>query len=201
MTTNQIAAKILEFRRASGLLMPGKLHADIGPDAIGEALNRRWIIADEDTGYLMITTEQTRIAEMQELAATVEEDKGAEKAGSTQESVGPRDFALNHAQRRLHEAAAYGSGQPAAPAQAATPATPATSQVSATSNPSPTSNPSNSALQVGEDVTIAEEGKAYQAKVKAVNSDGTYELSFGTQRPVTQRPYRKEEVQRSQAMA
>jgi len=196
MTTNQIAAKILEFRRSSGLLMPGKLHSDIGSEAVGEALNRRWIIADEDTGYLMITTEQTRIREMQELAAKVEE----EKPEPAQESVGPRDFALNHAQRRLHETAAYGSGQPAAPAQPATPATNPPSP-STTPRPSPTSNTDNGVLRVGEDVTIAEEGKAYQAKVKAVNSDGTYELSFGSQRPVTQRPYRQEEVQRTQAMA
>jgi hypothetical protein len=192
MTPNELAAKILNYRRASGLVMPGALTTDIGSEAVGEALNRGWITPDSETGYLMITTEQTRIHEMQELAANVPEEKPAEEAESQAESIDPRDFALQHASRRLNEAtAAYGSGQPAAPAQAPTPAT-----VPQTSAPAPAAD--NAKLIVGEDVTVAEEGKAYQAKVKAVRDDGTYELSFGAEKPAVQRAYRPEELQRSQ---
>jgi len=191
MTPNELAAKILNYRRASGLVMPGALTADIGPDAVGEALNRGWITPDTETGYLMITTEQTRIHEMQELAADVPEEKPAEKAEGQAESIDPRDVALQHASRRLNEVAAYGSGQAAAPPQ---PATPATTPQS--TNPTPAAD--NQKLVVGEDVTVAEEGKAYQAKVKAVRDDGTYELSFGTEKPAVARAYRPEELQRSQ---
>jgi hypothetical protein len=49
---------------------------------------------------------------------------------------------------------------------------------------------------VGEDVVIADEGKSYQAKVKAKRQDGTLELSFGPNKPVKDRFYRKEEIQR-----
>ena len=79
------------------------------------------------------------------------------------------------------------SGQPERPAATIQP------------NPQPNVDANrNEDAMVGEDVIVASEGKSYQAKIKSRNTDGTYELSFGVNRPPENRRYRKEEIQRVQ---
>ena len=71
MTTREIASVILEIRRRpSPIIMIGDLMSLIGPDGYQEALNRRWIIQDEQG--LSVTHFQAMIFEMAEIAAGVE---------------------------------------------------------------------------------------------------------------------------------
>lgn len=49
--------------------------------------------------------------------------------------------------------------------------------------------------QIGDEVAVAEDGKTFQAKVSKVNPDGSVALSFGDEKPATQKPaYQATEV-------
>ena len=51
--------------------------------------------------------------------------------------------------------------------------------------------------QIGDEVTVAEDGKPFNAVVKSKNPDGTYVLSFGTDKPRTERPYKQDEIRKN----
>lgn len=189
MSPNALASKLLQFSSTTSLMVPGALIAEIGHDALREALNLGWLRPSSDTGLLMLTDEQTQLHEMRALAAAPEAAAPAPQVKSAS-----RGFAMGHS-GRLREwfgtgldngqsGGAPGSGQPQrGVAQMTTP-------------PSQFAKPGQD-YAVGEDVMIADEGKSYQAKVQSKNPDGTYKLSFGPNRPVKQdRMFRREEMQR-----
>jgi len=207
-----IAKVVLERRgRMTHVVLPADLQSKLGPDGMAEALRRRWVEADYDSGALRVNSNLGVVTEVERYANSKCEVCGEEKCkcdpdsdGKTakQEAQAPvqnasRDYAMHHSDR-LHEFAAPGSGQPdpeqapaaapAAPAPAATPTVPTEPR-----NP----NDQDSEHAVGESVMVAEDGKQYTAVVKSKESDGTYTLSFGAQRPPVQRRYRKEELSRA----
>lgn len=51
--------------------------------------------------------------------------------------------------------------------------------------------------QIGDEVTVAEDGKPFTAVVKSKNPDGTYVLSFGSEKPRTERPYKQDEIRKN----
>lgn len=51
--------------------------------------------------------------------------------------------------------------------------------------------------EIGDEVVVADDGKPYTAVVKSKNSDGTYSLSFGREKPRTDRSYSKAEVRKT----
>jgi hypothetical protein len=51
--------------------------------------------------------------------------------------------------------------------------------------------------QIGDEVTVAEDGKPFTAVVKSKNPDGTYVLSFGSDKPRAERPYKQEEIRKN----
>jgi hypothetical protein len=202
MTEQQLAAKILQYRRSSSLIVPGTLRADIGPDAMKEALDKRWLEADTDTGFLKLSDNMGTIQKLQALADSQCETckccpcECCEKCGkhpcacTKQENMAWRTLTTAHTTRHLHEYTVppgYGSGQ--GERGAGTTVQPQTSTAAISRAPEPA---------IGEDVVIADEGKSYQGKIASKNNDGTFKLSFGPNRPVKDRFYRKEEFQRVQ---
>lgn len=198
MTAKTLATKLLGFRSSSSLMVPGQLCAELGEEAMREALDRGWIEPNYDTGYLQLSGSAGRLQEMRELA-----EKCCEKCKKEpcecepcppQEESASRDFIVRHAHR--HEST-YGLGSNA-PASGAIGSGQPTRATQPPPRPPMSSNPQQQEYLVGEDVVVADEGKSYQAKVASKNPDGTYKLSFGPNRPVTQdRVYRREELQRS----
>lgn len=196
MSPNKLAAQLLAYSSTTSLLLPGALTSAIGGEGVQEALNRNWIRPDTDTGFLVLTDQQSLINDMRELATKAEE---APPPPPPQPSSESRQYAMRHA-HRLHEdfgigpvggdSGAFGTGQPAKPASSANPNVLPTT---------PAPNKPGSDYMVGEDVMVADEGKSYQAKVQAANPDGTYKLSFGPNRPTQQnRMFRREELQKIQ---
>jgi hypothetical protein len=55
--------------------------------------------------------------------------------------------------------------------------------------------------QIGDEVIVAEDGKSYKAVVKGRNPDGTFTLSFGTDKPrnsdAEKRPYKQDELRKT----
>lgn len=182
-TVNEIAALVLERRsRPSPTVMQGEMREVLGEDEYGVAISRRWLVANEDTGYLQISPDLGRIAEMETLAKDVPKH--------TLESI-HRDpkCALEHANRKfyepvvIHEIAAPATGK-AAPGFA--PQTPTA--------PSPTAPiaPAGAQMQsaIGDDVAVVENGQTYQGKISTVQPNGRYKISFGgPQKPAVDRDY------------
>lgn len=192
MSPNKLATELLQFRASTSLMVPGVLTAAIGGEAVQDAFNRGWIQPDHDTGFLRLSEQASKIQEMEAFAEAKEESP---KQQESKQDPNSRGIALRHA-GRLNEtygigmgattSGSMGSGQPERPATPE-PRTPMET---------PPNRPGQDYM-VGEDVVIADEGKSYQAKVAAKNQDGTYKLTFGPNRPVTQdRAFRREEMQR-----
>jgi hypothetical protein len=53
---------------------------------------------------------------------------------------------------------------------------------------------------VGDQVVVADNGKSYIGVVAGRNPDGSLKISFGAQKPSTQRPYKKDEVRRTKKL-
>jgi len=193
MSPNKLAAQLLAYSSTTSLLLPGALTSAIGSEGVQEALNRNWVRPDTDTGFLVLTDQQSVINDMRELASKAEETPPPPPPQPSNES---RQYAMRHA-HRFQEDFGIGpvSGISGAP-QTGTPARPTQPNVLPTS---PAPNKPGQDYMVGEDVMVADEGKSYQAKVQAANPDGTYKLSFGPNRPTQQdRMFRREELQKIQ---
>jgi hypothetical protein len=182
-TVNEIAALVLERRaRSSPTVMQGEMRDVLGEDGFGEAINRRWLVANEDTGYLQVSSDGARLSEMEELAKTVSKP--------AVESV-ERDskYTLEHATRAsLHEAyigeiAAPATGKPAPGFAPRTPTAP---------SPTAPIAPAGAQMQsaIGDDVAVVENGETYQGKIATVQPNGRYKISFGgPQKPAIDRDY------------
>ena len=108
-TIQEIASVLIERRsRATPIILPGEMIAAIEPEGMQEALQRRWVVPDMDSGNLMVTTDLSKLREMQEAASTPPvETKVAESACA--------GYAVDHANRPhlwLHEIAAPATGKP-----------------------------------------------------------------------------------------
>lgn len=179
---DQIAKLVLERRtKMNPIVFQGEMIELLGRDELVEALNRRWIVPSQDSGYLQITGDATIIEAMKMEAdkAKDEEDASEEKSEEKMDDdkearecacdEALRSAVLSHGNRdrRIHEM--YGSIPPG-PASGVTPATTPTK---------PATQPDEEVPRhIGDDVTVVENGQAYQGKVMAA-ADGRYKVSFG----------------------
>lgn len=197
MSPKQLASKILEYSGSTSLMVPGQLTATIGSAAVQDALNRGWIRPDSETGFLMLTDQQTQINDMREFAAASDPPTPpARPPGAPPRMESARNFVMNHS-NRLHETLGLGgdtSGSGGAPGSGQPQGQPAAPPQQTPTSPAP--NKPNQDYLVGQDVVVANEGKSYQAKIKARKPDGTYVLTFGVNKPADQsKAFRREEIQ------
>lgn len=181
MNIQKLAEFLLERRRrASPIVLTGEVINAVESEGLQEALQRRWLVADPDTGNLQITTNFAHIGEMESVAATPPSEEQVVESEAT-------DLAMRHAQRRIDEIAAPATGKPAPTMGNPAPAP-------APSAPPPADPTKPSGFGVGDDVMIAQEGKTYTGKVASVTPQGRYRLSFGPDRPGMDRDYEANEV-------
>lgn len=176
MTTKHLALKLIDYRTTASLILPGRLLDAVGSDGVKEALNRRWIEPDTDSGLLRLSAHQSVIEEIQRAAeekcscCKCDPCKCCDKCHKypcecTTCEDRRRQFVDQHLQRRLHEYAV--------------PPAPGSGQKERTTPP-----PGAQGFAVGQDVVVAPPGgKTYSAKVSERLRDGTYRLSFGSDRP------------------
>ena len=191
MSPKQIAVNLLRFRASTSLMVPGALAAEIGYPAMQDALQRNWIQPDLETGFLTLNPNAGVIQEMERLAESADE---SEEQPKKDENLDARRAACIGHSRRLGETYGLGLGATTSGAMgSAQPERPAAPQPQM----SPTARRPGDDYMVGEDVVVADEGKAYQAKIKSRRQDGTYELTFGPNFPSTKnRAFRREEMQK-----
>lgn len=203
MNSAEVAKHILGLRNTSHVIAQGSLIAEIGREALVEALNNRWVVPD-DSGYLMVSCDHGKISEMTEVSeSTVEEEiKVDDSAGL---GLGEKlrvyhDLVGEHIDRpgrgcvsSINEIAAPATG-------GQSPGMPGSNQQSNMSNPqqaqtasSATPASDSGGYNVGDSVGVVENGKTYVGKVSKVDGD-KYVLSFGSQSPGVQRDYTSKEL-------
>jgi hypothetical protein len=209
-TLKEIATTILERRqRMNPTVMQGEMNAVLGEDGLGEAIARRWLVPNYESGYLQVSPSGSVVEEMQAIAAMPDPTPAPDTLGES------RALCQQHAIRGrcdigeatfLSEIAAPATGRPSPgfvqAAAPGTPTTPAPAPAAPAAAPPPAS-PGGAAAggnAVGEDVSVVQDGKTYQGKVASVNN-GKYRLSFaGPARP-QDREYGSNEINRVQPAA
>jgi hypothetical protein len=187
MNTKEIAQTILDRRnRMNPVVMNGEMIAALGSDGMSEALQRRWLVPNVETGHLQVSTDMQVVEELRTIA-----DAPAPEAESVQEGA-THNMALDHAHRErgmLTELMAPMTGHDnSAPFRPKAPASPAA--------------PSSTAPQaggvggpgVGDEVIVAEAGRTYTGTVGAVGTDGKFKVSFGNEKPPVNRDYGTNEL-------
>jgi len=197
-TTPEIAKAILERRnRMTHIILPGEITAEIGPDGVSEALQRRWLVPDTDDGYLCASNDLAVLEEMRKVA-----DAKPEQYQSQPIPVAESHDLLKLHSRRSHalnEVAAPGTGQPS-PGLTATaqPASqPAAPPVAPAAPPAPKPPGQADMPIVGSQVTVARQGIRANGVIEKLMPDGRYQIGFAAnaaQRPQGDNVYSKEEI-------
>ena len=188
-TTQEIAQTILTQRNSMNpVILPGLMHAQLGAEGMQEALQRRWLVPNMETGNLQVSIDLNVVEEIRNVAAQApakQEEAHVSEAHS---------ISLAHAHRErdpINELMAPGTGHDnSAPFKAQTPATPTTPVA-------PTAG-AQAAPGVGDTATVAEAGKTFTGVIGSVGHDGTYQLTFGNERPPVNRSYKPTELKVTQ---
>ena len=193
-STPEIAKAILERRnRMTHVIMPGEISAEIGPDGVAEALQRRWVVPDTDDGYLCANNDLHVVAEMRKVAEMKPEEFQAQAIPCAES----HSFLALHAKRQhnLTEIAAPMTGQPspglAAAGQPAQPTAPVPA-----APPKPVGAPGMD-MPIGTAVTVARQGIKANGVIEKLMPDGKFQIGFPpetAQRPQGDNIYSKEEL-------
>jgi hypothetical protein len=191
-TTKEIAQIVLERRaRMNPTVMQGEMQTVLGEEGLSEALNRRWLIADYESGYLQVSNSEGAINEMREIAALPDPATEPDRLGES------RTVSVMHAARNaptlmeanvLSEIAAPATGgRSPGFVSAAPPATPTSA--------APAGNPNDANYGIGDDVAVVENGRTFQGKVQMSNG-GKFKVSFGGGERPADRDYAPAELRR-----
>lgn len=159
MTTADIARTLL----ASPALVAARvLQEKLGQAGYTEAIRRCWIAGEPDTGLIQVTRRNDRLEAMRALAQT------APLGETVAVGVPGRTY--------FGEAAPTPINLVARPPEASPVAPPVGNPPNASTTPAGGAN-------IGDQVTVAENGQTYSARIQAKEADGKFKLSFGGTRP------------------
>lgn len=197
-TIQEIAQVILTKRNSMNpLIQQGQMVNELGSDGLQEALRRRWLIPDMDSGFLQVNSQLGVVEELRSNAKMCEkcecEKCECEKRQQESDTQTPsHQLVMEHAhcgpsvfQGVIQEMMTPGTGHDSAASSPAAPPKPAAPA-------SPTSARPESP-EVGDSVIVTQEGKTYTGVVGSMK-DGRYTVSFGTDKPSRPMEYRPEQV-------
>lgn len=201
-TLKEIATIILERRqRMNPTVMQGEMTTVLGEDGLQEALNRRWLVPNYDSGYLQVANHGSVVEDMEAIAAMPDPTPEPDNLGES------RNICQQHAIRGradimeasvLSEIAAPATGRPSPgfvqAAASSTPTAPAAPAAPA-AGPAAAGGAAPAGSAVGEDVSVVQDGRTYQGKIASVNN-GRYRLSFGGPERPADRDYAQNEIAR-----
>src|SRR5574337_284586 len=177
-----VARKLHERRyRGNPVLTTGELLNMVGSDGMQEAINNRWIVPDETTGFMMINQNGGKLLELESACRCA--------CGKTDCSCAPEAAAPASYTMPMREAfSGFGLPTPS-PTGGQTPQTMA--PMMPRPNPTPTSHgPIQGATpKSGDTVKVTDEGKEFEGQVSGFEPDGRIRLRWKGQRPVHDRPY------------
>ena len=159
----------------SHIILPGEIKSAIGAEGMSEALQRRWLVPDTDTGYLNVTRDMQVVAEMQKIAEMKPETCTLNPVPISES----HDMALGHTRRRsIVEIAAPGTGAPA-------PGLTSVSQPTPPTQPTQPGQPATAAgdHQIGTAVTTARDGRTYSGVIEKLLPNGRFQVGFPAGQP------------------
>ncbi len=177
-----VARKLHERRfRANPVMTTGELITLIGSDGMQEAIDKRWITPDPDTGFMMINNHGGKLLELESACRCA--------CGKTDCACAPEALPEQTYTMRMRENFA-GFGLPHPPptgseAPAATPAMMPRAHMTPTSaGPAQAQQPRS-----GDMVKVTDEGKEFEGEVSGFEPDGRIRLRWKGTRPVHDRAY------------
>lgn len=188
MKLSEVASYLLSVRSYQA---PRVLHEKLGQEGYLKAFSRRWIQADE-SGYINVSSNPGVREEMQEtidadtefkkeIAPVLNESFPASWRSFIGESPDMRRVELTE----LGAPNALSSGQPPSPV----------ANVSAPTSLSPASPGTRlNDASIGDEVTVAEDGNTYTARVQSKGTDGNYKLTFGGNTKPTRDTFKPDEL-------
>lgn len=194
MNTQQLAQTILERRQSmSPIVTQGEIISAVGSEGLQEALQRRWLVPQEDTGYLQVSTDMARIEEMQEMCEKCEKcgckDCECDKNEKPKVSES-REAVMSHAGFKagvITELLSPGTGHD--PQATMTPP-PEPAGVTPTSS---VGQGAGEKPDIGSEVIVAEDGRTFVGRVQSAEGD-RYRLTFGNEKPTVTRDYAQNEL-------
>lgn len=200
-TAQEIAQVLLNRRNAMNpVVMQGEMLAALESEGLQEALQRRWLVPDPSTGFLLVSQDQSKVNEMREIAEKCgecpddkkekkDEEKKDEWTKPWERPNESHQFAMNHSGRNISELLSPGTGHDSgSPLKAPAAATPTAPPVAATT-------PDNRPPGMGDEVLVvqkapgATESQTFTGKV-VKNANGTTTVNFGN----SQRDYPDKDV-------
>jgi hypothetical protein len=189
-------------------IMQGEMLATLESEGLQEALQRRWLVPDPSTGFLLVSQEMAKVQEMREAAeppraetpqpsaATIErkETVRTEETWTKPWEAPPRahNIAISHAQRDISELLSPATGHDnSSPLAARAPTSPLTtpppsmpSTPTAPGAPAPVTAATQQKVGIGDEVLVspptgAAESQTYTGKVSK-NENGQVTINFGT---------------------
>lgn len=199
------------------VVMQGEMLAALESEGLQEALQRRWLVPDPDTGFLLVSQDQNKVNEMREV---VEQNNPAKKdvievkeewTKSWERPNASHQFAMNHSDRNISELLSPGTGHdsgsslrvppPATPTgrPAMPPTAPPAAAAGASTRPpsAPNANlsPATGRAGIGDNVMVMPgganpaESQTYTGKVTK-SANGMVTVAFGN----TEREFPENEV-------
>lgn len=186
-----VARKLHERRfRPNPVVTTGELINMIGSEGMQEALLNRWLVADMDSGFLMLNQNGGKMQELESACRC--------HCGKTDCACPAVVEAAPTTAMPMREAFA-GPGLPRPGGNAGSPTGSAQSMLPRPQAPlAPTSQTSqhDANPQIGDEVMMAENGQDFQGKVASIDQDGKMRLSFGSNKPSMDRAYANNELRK-----
>lgn len=173
------------------VVMQGEMLLALESEGLQEALQRRWLVPQMETGYLLVTQDQAKVNEMREVAEKCGECPGDEKKKDEKDEKKKdewtkpwerpnesHEFVARHSGRNISELLSPGTGHDSgSPLKSPPPATP-------TAPPSAPAAADNKPPGIGDEVLVvqrapgASESQTYTGKVSK-NANGMTTINFG----------------------
>jgi hypothetical protein len=177
----QVARKLHERRfRPNPVMTTGELLNLIGSEGMQEAIDKRWLVPDQDTGFMMLNFHGGKLLELESACrcACGKTDCACEKAAEDKPA-----FTMP-----MREAfAGFGVSRPGTPTGGPSQPAPMTRHP----DPTPTSQspaPPRS-YRTGEPVMIEQDKVTYQGEISGFEPDGRVRVRWSGQRPPEDRAF------------
>jgi hypothetical protein len=178
-----VARKLHERRyRPNPVMTTGELLNLIGSDGMQEALDRRWLVPDADTGFLTLNLHGGKLVELEAACH-------CESCGKTACDCGEKGEAGQLSTMPMREAfAAFGVTRPGGIGAAQQP-TPTTPQGPTTPTPTTPTTPLPKTYRQGDPVMVEQDKTMYQGEVSGFEPDGRIRVRWRGARPPEDRAY------------
>lgn len=180
-----VARKLHERRfRPNPVMTTGELLNLIGSEGMQEALDRRWLVPDQDTGFLTLNLHGGKLIELESACrcACGKTDCSCEQMGESKPS----------STMPMREAfSGFGVGRPGSPTSSVGGGVTQPAPMMRVPDPTPTEQvpPSPKQYRIGDPAMVEQDNVTYQGEISGFEPDGRVRLRWRGQRPPNERAY------------